>query len=184
LLEKTVVIFTADHGESLGSHGGLVDKGWHHFEETHRIPLIIRFPDARHAGRVVDEFASLADVYPTILDIAHAAPSAQEVHGQCLTPLLAGTPDRWRDQIVTEFNGLNEMTYTQRTVRWDRYKFGFNCGSRDELYDLDVDPYEMTNVAGQPDYTKIVEEGRQRLRAWMSETNDPARYLYDRMSHW
>jgi len=49
-LDDTVIIFTADHGETLGSHGGLLDKGWHHFEETHRIPLIVRIPDSDKKG--------------------------------------------------------------------------------------------------------------------------------------
>ena len=52
-LDNTVLIFTADHGETLGSHGGLLDKGWHHFEETHHVPMIIRLPDGSHAGERV-----------------------------------------------------------------------------------------------------------------------------------
>ena len=69
-LDNTVIIFTADHGETLGSHGGLLDKGWHHFEETHRIPMIVRMPDGAGAGKRRDELVSLADVYSTVLDPA------------------------------------------------------------------------------------------------------------------
>jgi len=184
LLDNTVVLFTADHGESLGSHGGLVDKGWRHFEETHRIPLIVRFPGRRYAGMTVTQLVSLTDVYPTILEIAGAQGHDHDIHGLSLLPLLCGDVREWRDQVVVEFHGLNEMTYTQRTVRWANYKFGFNCGNRDELYDLGVDPHEMENVAGHAEYKKIVEEGRERLRTWMKETDDPALYLYDRMFHW
>ena len=57
-LDNTVIIFTADHGETLGSHGGLLDKGWHHFEETHRIPMIVRMPDGAGAGKRRDELVS------------------------------------------------------------------------------------------------------------------------------
>ena len=69
-LDNTVIIFTADHGETLGSHGGLLDKGWHHFEETHQIPMIVRMPDCASAGKRRDELVSLADVYSTVLDLA------------------------------------------------------------------------------------------------------------------
>ena len=85
-LENTVLIFTADHGETLGSHGGLLDKGWHHFEETHHVPLIIRFPDGSHAGERIAKFASIADMYPTILDFAGGDYDQDKIHGTSLLP--------------------------------------------------------------------------------------------------
>ncbi|MBT4498290.1 MAG: sulfatase-like hydrolase/transferase, partial [Gemmatimonadetes bacterium] len=63
LAENTVVIFTADHGQTLGSHGGLTDKGWHHFEEIQRVPMIARVPGCEE-GEVRQEWVSLADLYP------------------------------------------------------------------------------------------------------------------------
>jgi arylsulfatase A-like enzyme len=90
LLDETIVVFSADHGETLGSHCGLTDKGWHHFEETHRIPLLVRFPDGFGRGKVLTEFASLADLYPTFLDWAGAPCEPSAVHGRSLAPLLRG----------------------------------------------------------------------------------------------
>ena len=184
LLDHTVIIFSADHGESLGSHGGLVDKGWRHFEEVQRIPLIVRLPKKRFTGTVLTELISLVDLYPTILDLAGADTSTIDVHGKSLVGLLEGSSSRWRDAVVVEFDGLTHMNYTQRTMRYQNYKFGFNCGNRDELYDLAEDPYETRNLSSQADYAHIVKDFRGRLRQWMKETGDPALYVYDRMSHW
>ena len=61
----TIVLFASDHGETAGSHGGLADKGWHHFEEIQHIPLMVRFPDGRSAGENRTNLVSLADLYPT-----------------------------------------------------------------------------------------------------------------------
>jgi arylsulfatase A-like enzyme len=178
LAEDTVVIFAADHGETLGSHGGLTDKGFHHFEETHRIPMMARFPDGRWAGRVVDGhgFASLADLYPTILDLAGAeAPAGR--HGASLLPWLQGD-EAGRDEAVTEFCGVNDIALTQRTLRWRDWKYGYNCSGPDELYDLAADPAETRNLIDHVDSREVARELRQRLLAWMERTGDPARRIF------
>ena len=179
LAQDTVVIFAADHGETLGSHGGLTDKGFHHFEETHRIPMIARFPDGRWAGRVVDgqRFASLADLYPTILELAGSPVDDGAVHGRSLLGLLDGD-DTGRDQAVTEFHGVNNISLTQRTLRAGDLKYGYNCSGPDELYDLAVDPAETRNLIDHGAYADAARQLRQRLLAWMEATDDPARRIF------
>jgi len=176
--KNTIVIFTSDHGETLGSHGGLTDKGFHHFEETHRIPMIVRFPDGRHAGTVIDSLSSLADIYPTILDLARTPPDAGDVHGASLLPLIEGEAEGWREHVVTEFSGVNSISLTQRTLRWGRYKYGYNCCGPDELYDLELDPHETSNRIDAPVHRDAARELRQRLAECMEETRDPARHVF------
>lgn len=171
VLESTVVIFTADHGETLGSHGGLLDKGWHHFEEIHRIPLIVRMPGGDGAGRVVDAFVSSADYYPTILDLAG---TAGEAHGRSILPLIRGEENRLRDAVVSEFLGLGNVATCMKTIRAGNLKYGYNLTFRDELYDLERDPHETQNRIDDPDYRKAVGDLRERLDQWMIETGDPA----------
>lgn len=178
LLDETIVVFSADHGETLGSHGGLTDKGWHHFEETHRIPLIVRFPDGFAGGKVLSEFASLADLYPTFLDWAGAPYDRNAVHGRSLAPLLRGDADGWRESVVTEYGGVNYAATTQRTIRWRDWKYGYNCGGEDELYNLQADPHETVNLIRHPDCRKILETMRQRLLEWMNQTGDWAKYVF------
>ena len=181
----TVVIFTADHGETLGSHGGLYDKGWHHFEEIQRIPFIIRPADGlldgpRAPGDVLPEWASLLDVYPTVLDLAGADTSALDVPGQSLVPLLRGEPVAWRDEVFVEFNGVNSLATSMASVRRGNWKYGWNCSNRDELYDLDADPYETTNRATDPACAQVLADLRKRMDQWMVEQGYPGRGTYRR----
>ena len=177
-LENTVLIFTADHGETLGSHGGLLDKGWHHFEETHHVPMIIRLPDGSHAGARVAEFASLVDMYPTILDLAGGSYDGDAIHGASLLPLVRGEATEWRNAVVTEFLGLGNVATSMKMLRMGDLKYGCNLTGQDELYDLKNDPHEMNNVIDDPDYADDVARLKARLQQWMVETNDPALRMY------
>jgi len=181
--DNTVVIFTSDHGETLGSHGGLTDKGWHHFEETHRTGLIVKDPrgfgDAASApGSVREEWASLTDVYPTILDLAGAGYDAEKVHGSSLVPLLEGRTTEWRDEAFVEFSGVNNLATTMIMCRHGDIKYGWNCSNLDEMYDLAADPHEMTNVIDDPAYAAKAGEMRERIGAFMKRTKHPALGMY------
>jgi len=177
-LDRTVIIFTADHGDSLGSHGGLIDKGWHHFEEIHRIPMIVRFPDGRHAGRVVDAPTSWLDIYPTLCEIMQSpAVDGFRPHGQSLLPRLRGDA-AWDDAAVSEFGGVNNLAATVRTLRFGRWKYGWAAGSIEELYDLDADPQETVNVIGHDACQSELRSCRSRLAKWMQATDDPAMAMY------
>ena len=177
LLEETIVIVTADHGQTLGSHGGLLDKGWHHFEEIQRIPMIVRMPGGT-GGQVRDEFVSLVDIYPTLLDLADAELPDFRMQGRSLVPLLRGEDVPWRDAIGIEFLGLGNMGTCMKTLRVGNLKYGYNGPFPGELYDLTVDPYELENVIDDPAYAGDLRRMQQRLEAWMVETEDPALRMY------
>ncbi|MDP6777085.1 MAG: sulfatase-like hydrolase/transferase [Candidatus Latescibacteria bacterium] len=177
-LSNTIVIFTSDHGETIGSHGGLMDKGWHHFEETHRIPFIVRFPDGSHAGGVRRPFVSTTDIYPTILEMAGTDWDADTVHGRSLLPLISDPEIPWRETVGTEFGGVNSLSMTQRTLRYEDLKYGYNCCCEDELYDLAMDPHETRNLIHHPGYRDAAADMRSRLVSWMEETGDPARRMF------
>ncbi len=183
LSENTIIIFAADHGETLGSHGGLTDKGWHHFEEIQRVPLIVWMPKRYYRagtrpGDVLREWISLADIYPTVLKIAGAEFDEAEVHGKSFLPILEGEKIPWRDTIVVEFNGVNSLATSMATVRKGEFKYGWNCSSKDELYDLSKDPYEMKNLIGDRRFSGKIKEMRILLENWMSETNYPGLGMY------
>ncbi len=181
LLENTLVIFTADHGETLGSHGGLTDKGWQHFEEIQRIPFIVRPPDAwssAERGTVRREWASLLDVYPSILDAA-GIESGSGNPGMSLLPLLRNKSVTWRDSVVIEFHGVNNLATSMLTLRKGHLKYGWNCSSQDELYNLQSDPWEMTNLAADRAHADTLREMRILLRDWMKETRYPGIGMYE-----
>ncbi len=170
LLENTLLLFTSDHGQTLGSHGGLIDKGFHHFEEVQRIGLIAAGAGVSQPGRVIREWGSLVDIYPTILDAAGADFDRSAIHGQSLLPLLRGEPVQWRDEVFVEFFGLGNLATTMLTCRHGKFKYGWNCVNRDELYDLDRDPYEMTNLVDDPACAEALADMRRRTASFMERT--------------
>lgn len=153
-LDNTLIVFTSDHGEALGAHG-LFYKGLFPFEESYRVPLIMRFGEnIAHPGRACDALVSLMDIAPTLTDVT-GADAIPDVKGMSLLPFLRNkkTP-AWRDSLYMQNNGLS-IYYTQRIVRDARYKFVYNAVSFDELYDLEEDPFEMTNLADAPAYREV-----------------------------
>lgn len=185
LRDNTIVVLTADHGETLGSHGGLIDKGWHHFEEIQRIPLIVSFPERLRPaglkpGAVIEDWASLADVYPTILEMAGAHCETGQVQGRSLMPLLRGEAVTWRDAVFVEFYGVNSLATSMVSVRRGNLKYGWNCSNLDELYDLEADPHEMKNLIDDPAYARAARELRGLMGEWMEQTGFGGLSMYRR----
>jgi arylsulfatase A-like enzyme len=171
--ENTVIIFASDHGDSLGVHRGLTDKALFMYEETNRIPLIVKAPQNSGAIGIIDQrFAGTCDIYSTILDYAGLARDEAELDGRSLRPLIEGTATEWRDCIVTECSGLDFLLVTQRALRYRNFKYVFNAGDLDELYDLSRDPHELTNLSTNPEHQDLLREMRLKLAAWMEEMGD------------
>lgn len=162
--DDTLVVFLSDHGESGGAHG-LYLKGISPFEETYRLPCIVRWPNGiSEPGRVVDELVSIMDWAPTFSSLAEAE-SPNECDGESLVSWLRNEqPANWRDAVYSQCNGV-EVYYTQRMVRTERYKFVYHPTDIDELYDLSVDPYELHNVADSPKYASVKKE--LYLKMWL-----------------
>lgn len=178
LAPNTMVVFAADHGQTLGSHGGLTDKGWHHFEEIQRIPCIVRLPEGPR-GAVRQEWVSLADIYPTLLEAAGVELPGTPLHGRSVLPLIREQQTAWRDTAVVEFNGVNSLATTMVSLRQGDLKYGWNCSNFDELYDLGADPLETVNLIDDPAYGHKLEDLRQRLADWMREMRHPALGMYE-----
>ena len=110
--DDTVVVVTADHGDMLGNHR-LFNKGFHMYEETHRVPLLIAGPGIER-GATAAPFANLVDLAPTLLELAEAEPLA-DADGRSLAPLLAGrTPADWPDDVFAEFHGYETTLCSTR----------------------------------------------------------------------
>jgi len=172
--EDTAVLFSTDHGDTTGSHGGMWDKGPFMYEETYHIPLIARVPGMTKPESTCDHLVSNMDLATTVLDLAGLAiPDSHD--GRSLVPLFEDPGAEWRDDLMCEFHG-HRFLYSQRMVRWDRYKYVFNAPDWDELYDLERDPWEMTNLINDPAYQATVREGRRRLLQWIDDSDDPLRF--------
>jgi N-acetylglucosamine-6-sulfatase len=149
-LDNTIIVFTSDNGYFYGEHGLSVERRLA-YEESIRLPLLVRFPKAVKPGTARDELVLNIDVAPTLLELAGADVPAS-MHGRSLVPLLRGARPAWRSSFLIEyysdtvFPRMLKMGY--KAVRNERWKYihYLELEGMDELYDLQADPYEMKNL--------------------------------------
>ena len=153
-LNQTVVMVIGDNGYFYGEHG-LSEERRLAYEESVRLPLLVRYPPQVKAGAEPTGMALTTDLAPTILELA-SAPALPGIDGRSLVPLFARTPADWRKSFLIEYTTDIVFPRTLKmgydAVRTERYKFiryreltGMN-----ELYDLQQDPFELTNLIGSP----------------------------------
>lgn len=163
--DNTAIIFTSDHGEMLGERGMWFKK--HFFEPALRVPLIMKLPGA--APRRVQTPVSLLDLLPTFMGIATGSgwrSAVEPLDGKDLTALQGSTPDPERP-IYAEY--LAETTPSPIImVRRGRYKFIWSKDDPALLFDLESDPDEKSNIAGDPEQVETVKS----LKALIHENWD------------
>ena len=165
LSENTIVVYTSDQGFYLGEHGWY-DKRFM-YEESLGMPLVMRYPQEIPAGQVSTGMVMNLDFASTFLDYAGVS-IPQEMQGQSLRPLVKGsTPDDWRESIYYHYYEHPHGWHNVRKhygVRSQRYKLIHFYQEHDwELFDLEQDPNEMSNVFADPAYENIVLEMKQEL---------------------
>ncbi len=171
LAEDTMVIFTTDHGDATGSRN-MYDKGYCMYDEQYHIPLIMSGPGIE-PKTCSQDWVSLVDLMPTIVEAAGCALPQTEIDGISLLPTLTSGKCLDRDSIFAQFFGMQYGLTTIRMVRDENYKFVFNGNDRPELYDLQRDPLELNNIADQPGIKDVQERMREKLLNWMRKTEDP-----------
>lgn len=185
LAENTVVIYSSDQGYFLGEHN-YIDKRWM-YEESLRMPFMIRYPDVIQPGTTVDDLALNVDFAPTLLDLAGVeAPSYMQ--GSSFLPQLRGKEaPGWRDGAYYRYyqhtaNGNRPAHYGLRTHRYKLiFFYGLPLGHGNlekptmpgmELYDLQKDPQEMDNVYEDPAYRDVARRLEQALLEKKEEVGD------------
>lgn len=148
LRENTVIIFTSDHGEFLGERGLWFKR--HFYEPAAAVPLIISTPGGPK-GKVVSENVSLMDLLPTMLDLAgdqELADLREPIDGQSLVPLMNGGSRESVAYSEIMSDGLPAPIFM---IRRDNWKLIYGPAYPAELYDLDEDPHEQSNLAATPE---------------------------------
>lgn len=165
--ENTIVIYSSDQGFYLGEHGWY-DKRWM-FEESFRMPFIIRWPGVVEAGIRPSGMIQNIDYAPTFLEIA-GAEVPPEIQGRSFLPILrnAGrTPDDWRDSLYYAYYenpGIHNVPIHDG-IRTERYKLMFFPRTREwQLFDLLEDPRELQSRHDHPAYSSILADMRERYQ--------------------
>lgn len=176
LEQDTIILFSSDHGDMLGSHGlRLKRKPW---EESIRIPGILRYPRKVKAGQRVTAPFTHVDFAPTLLSLCGVKPPSH-MQGTNFAPLILGqnmkVPDSAFFQIFGPFQG-DGTEEGWRGVRTDRYMYARTKDKPWVLYDLRNDPYEMKNLAGDPSAATVQADMDRRLQQWMQKTGDSWKY--------
>ncbi|MBI5832544.1 MAG: sulfatase-like hydrolase/transferase [Armatimonadetes bacterium] len=166
LADDTIVVFAGDNGFYLGEHG-LGDKR-SAYEESLRIPLLLRYPRAVAKGQVVDKMALNIDLAPTFLDFAGQTPPTT-MQGRSWRPLLDGRTDGWRRSFFYCYyyeKGFR-TTPTVTAVRTEEAKLIKYPGHPEwtELFDLKADPFELNNLDGKPQGAALREQLDQEYGA-------------------
>jgi arylsulfatase A-like enzyme len=166
--QRTVILYTGDHGFYLGERG-FAGK-WFPHEVSIRVPLVIydpRLPEARR-GRRCQEMALNIDLAPTMLELAGVdVPEAMQ--GKSLLPLVGGEAVAWRTEFFYEHlfrHGRIPCTEAVRTERHKYIQFLDTDPPYEELYDLKSDPEEAHNLAADPAHADELEQMRKKLDEW------------------
>jgi uncharacterized sulfatase len=159
LEDRTIVVFTSDHGWQLGEHGQWQKMTL--FERSARVPLLVAVPGARGNGRACPRTVELVDLYPTLADLA-GLPAPAGLEGESLRPLLEDPQALWSFPAYTQvqrgrITGRSVRTERHRYTEWDEGRAGA------ELYDYERDPGEFENLAADPKHAPTVADLKRLL---------------------
>lgn len=179
LLDNTIVVYTSDQGFFLGEHGWF-DKRWM-YEESFRMPLIIRDPFVNKQGLKIEELTQNIDFAPTFLDMTNT-PVPNEMQGESFLPLMKQEvlKEPWRKSLYYhyyEYPGFHSVK-AHNGVKTDRYKLiHFYKDNIWEMYDLETDPTEMTNIYNNEHYSQIQSDLHVELDRLIFQYQVPDKYL-------
>ena len=163
--ENTIIVYAADNGLAIGSHGLLGKQNL--YEHSMKVPLIISGPGIPKE-KVSDALVYLYDLFPTLADLC-GLPAPDGIDGKDLAPVIKGQSGGVRTSLFTVYRN------TVRAVRTDEWKL-IRYPERDhtQLFRLASDPLEINNLAGQSEYETKVDEMMNLLKEWQKATGDTA----------
>ena len=192
LTERTLVIFTSDHGYNIGHHmihtkgngtwiaGGIGGpKRPNMWDLSIRIPMAVRWPGVIQPGTKIDHWITNLDVYRTVLGaLGVPVPENAQPHGVDLSPVWRGESAPAREVLFGQYDLHNGGLAYMRMIRTPKYKFvrHYKTHFLDELYDLQADPQERRNLMrgrGAGEHRQVAEKLQRQLIEWQRSINDP-----------
>lgn len=186
LKENTIVVYTSDQGFYLGEHGWF-DKRFM-YEESLRMPLLVRYPKEVKAGAVNDDIVLNLDFAPTFLDYA-GTDIPEQMQGRSLRPVLKGeTPEDWRESMYYHYYEYPAWHAVKRHygIRTDRYKlihFYYDIDQW-EFYDLKKDPLELHNEIDNPEYEDEIERLKEKMQEKRNKYGDSDSLAREYIDRW
>ena len=173
--DNTLVVFTADHGDMQGGHGMYDKTSYSMYEETTRVPLLLRYPGRIPAGQTRMTQAGTCDISPTILDyLGLGAP--ETLAGRSLRASVDGSEDMERPMFAERDRsawGSEGPPHFQRLIRTHEWKYCYHSRGDSQLYDLANDPGETRNLIDDRAARSARRKMHVELVRWMRETSDP-----------
>ena len=178
---NTMTVYFSDHGDFIGSHNQIEDKG-HPHEESVRIPVIFHAPGILQAQETRRDLFSLVDMAPTTLGLADI-PIPDYIQGTDFSPAFRGDPFESPSNVLLEMVGSPRVHFDYidwRGVVTNRWKYAFYETGHELLFDLSEDPYELQNLAGSN--IAVLETMKSCLLKLLETTREP--YFDVIMRHW
>ncbi|MBI2432157.1 MAG: sulfatase-like hydrolase/transferase [Candidatus Hydrogenedentes bacterium] len=189
LAEDTIVVFTSDHGDMMGSHH-LVEKGYM-YQEAMRVPLLIRAPGQGRKQQIVEGHVSQIDLVPTLLDLMGGKANAT-LPGKSLVPLMKGETQA-TEPVFVEWNAPAEMPEgpnpegakrdtaktagpsSRAVIMPDGWKLVLHDKDQHQLYNLEKDSGETKNMYGERESREVVTRLSGEIQRWQERVGDTLR---------
>ena len=185
IYEETIIVFTSEHGEMAGDHGMLEKRSM--YEESARVPLLIRAPQISKEQKIVSGNFSHVDLVPTLLEML-GCEVPDGLDGKSVANVLEGNGNLRNNEVFVEWNGIgsiedrllgtheiNAMHQAPwRTIVYRDWKLNLCASDQCELYNLREDPHELTNLYNVPEYADVVLLLTTKIRTWQYKTDDSA----------
>lgn len=185
LRDDTIVVFTSDHGELFGAHGRRAKNIF--YDEAVRVPFLVRWPDRVPAGTESDVCLNTPDIMPTLLSLL-GLPAPADVEGMDLSHAALGEPEPEPDAAFMQCTGATaawEDGHEWRALRTKRYTYAiYRSDAQELLFDNVDDPYQMSNLAGDPAYAGVLDGFRAMLEMRMVALNDGFEACTWYRDHW
>ena len=189
IVNNTIFVFTADHGEMLGSHGCPPKMKQVCWSESANVPFLLRYPPLQSGkGRTVNAPLTTPDIFPTLLGLA-GVKNPPTVEGEDLSPLIRGEREAdGRDALYMGVAPFVARDFAQeyRAIRTDRYTYVRGLDGPWLLFDDRKDPYQMDNLVAKPESLALCQQLDARLQARLKKIGDdfqPGRYYLDRWGY-
>lgn len=179
MADDTIVVYTSDHGEMMGSHGHMAKQMPH--EESCRVPFFVRLPEMKGRSMSSDALFASVDIYPTLCGLA-GVPIPKHCSGRDYSSLMRGDSEFHEPEMVFLMNDKGPINRqevdvpTYRGLRTRTHTYAVQLDGRWVLYNNTADPYQMKNLVKNPANKALIEKFDAALIAWSKSTGDTFPY--------